>query len=63
MGNNEDILKEMRVKFKQECEGIRKDYEQNKGAVTDFLVDKILDVQIEIPALLKKKSLVYKIDK
>ena len=34
---------------------IEKEYETNKSQVIDFLVERIMDVQIEFPENLKKK--------
>ena len=40
-------------KFKGELQSIQSDYKQNKDKVIDFLIDNVLNVQLEIPQNVK----------
>ena len=44
---------EIERETEKEIESIRGDYDQNKNKVVDFLISKVVDVNIEIPRVVK----------
>lgn len=52
LGKGEDIDK----KNKKELDDIQAQYKANKGKVIEFLIENVLDVQLELPESVKRKS-------
>lgn len=47
---------EIEKKHQKEIDEIKKSYKTNKGKVVDYLVEKIFEVNIELPDVLKRKK-------
>ena len=50
------INKDYEIEISEEKEDIKKQFEKNKKNVINFLVTKLLEVDIELPESLRKKS-------
>ena len=44
---------DIEAETQKEIESIRGDYDQNKDNVIDFLIDRVVDVDLEIPKVVK----------